>query len=254
MRTILTRKGNKHKLAPAIIAQFPKTYDLYAEPFFGAGAVYFHLPEPPKTVLLNDLDGDVWNLFTVLKSPAQRARLEAALASVLFHRQQLEQFKAARPADPVQRAVRFLYLSNLTLYGSGNTLKYEPNQALKLARERIRPCAEQLQKALFTNDDFRDFFKRTRHGMARAASPLIYCDPPYLGTTSYDYKDSGIWTKKDLAELLDLLKATGAKFLVSEFDSPDVLAEAKKRKLKIIMLGERQNLKNRRTEILLKNY
>lgn len=41
---------------------------------------------------------------------------------------------------------------------------------------------------------------------------------------------------------------------MSEFDNEFIMQQAKERKLNIIYIGERQNLKNRRTEILITNY
>ena len=84
------------------------------------------------------------------------------------------------------------------------------------------------------------------------ASAFVYNDPPYIGTSSnYENKD---WNKSDFIRLLDCNIKTGCKFAISEFDNEFVIEEAKKRNLNIIIIGERQNLKNRRVEILLTNY
>lgn len=50
------------------------------------------------------------------------------------------------------------------------------------------------------------------------------------------------------------LEETGCKFAYSEFDHPFILQQAKERNLNVIRIGERQNLKNRRIEILVTNY
>jgi len=44
------------------------------------------------------------------------------------------------------------------------------------------------------------------------------------------------------------------KFAISEFDNDFVIGLANDYKLNIITIGERQNMKNRRTEILVTNY
>ena len=41
---------------------------------------------------------------------------------------------------------------------------------------------------------------------------------------------------------------------MSEFDNEFILNQAKERRLNIIYIGERTNLKNKRTEILVTNY
>jgi len=80
---------------------------------------------------------------------------------------------------------------------------------------------------------------------------FIYCDPPYIGTTdnySHSFKES------DSIDLFDALEATKCRFAYSEFNNGFILDQAKQRGLNIIKIGERQNLKNRRTEILITNY
>jgi len=55
-------------------------------------------------------------------------------------------------------------------------------------------------------------------------------------------------------DLFDVLIEKGYKFAMSEFNHPFILEQAKQRNLNVIIIGERQNLKNRRTEILVTNY
>ena len=61
---ILRRIGNKSKLAKEIQKHFPK-HDIYIEPFFGAGGMFFNKPKA-KYNFLNDIDADVFNLFQVV--------------------------------------------------------------------------------------------------------------------------------------------------------------------------------------------
>ena len=65
---------------------------------------------------------------------------------------------------------------------------------------------------------------------------------------------SNSFTEEQSKELFDTLESTGCKWAMSEFDHPFILQQAKERNLNIITIGERQNLKNRRTEILVTNY
>ena len=80
---------------------------------------------------------------------------------------------------------------------------------------------------------------------------FIYNDPPYLGTTD-NYSHS--FKEQDSLDLFNTLEKTGCKWAMSEFDHPFILKQAKERNLNVIEIGERQNLKNRRTEILVTNY
>ncbi|MFV0312327.1 MAG: hypothetical protein ACK5KN_16740, partial [Dysgonomonas sp.] len=62
------------------------------------------------------------------------------------------------------------------------------------------------------------------------------------------------WTEEDCFDLYNVLEGCGCKFAMSEFDHPFVISEAKRRGLNVITIGERVNMKNRRTEILVTNY
>jgi hypothetical protein len=61
-------------------------------------------------------------------------------------------------------------------------------------------------------------------------------------------------SKMHCIEHMDILNLTGIKYAMSEFDHPFILEQAKERGLNVHIIGERQNLKNRRTEILVTNY
>lgn len=75
--------------------------------------------------------------------------------------------------------------------------------------------------------------------------------PPYLEAGN-NYSNS--FTEQDSIDLFDCLQATGCKFAMSEFDNEFILNQAKERGLNVIIIGERRNMKNRRTEILVTNY
>lgn len=61
VRMVLQRQGNKKALFKKIEKYIPK-HEIYIEPFFGAGGIFF-LKERAKYNFLNDLDNEVFNLF-----------------------------------------------------------------------------------------------------------------------------------------------------------------------------------------------
>jgi len=60
--------GGKGKLARKIVPLLPRGR-VYVEPFMGAASVFFHLPRPRPVEVLNDIDGELVNLFRVLQCP-----------------------------------------------------------------------------------------------------------------------------------------------------------------------------------------
>jgi DNA adenine methylase len=70
--------GGKWRLAPWIMAHFPP-HAMYVEPF-GCGAAVLLRKPPSRQEIYNDLDGEVVNVFRVLRDPAQAERLARLLA------------------------------------------------------------------------------------------------------------------------------------------------------------------------------
>ena len=71
---ILHYPGSKWSMADWIISHMPP-HKTYLEPFFGSGAVFFN-KTPSELETINDLDGDVVNLFRVIRDrPKELAHL-----------------------------------------------------------------------------------------------------------------------------------------------------------------------------------
>jgi len=248
---ILRRLGNKKKIAKEIQKYFPP-HKIYIEPFFGAGGMFFNKPKA-KYNIVNDLDSDVFNLFQVVMN--QKEELKKAFYMMPIHSDLLKYWKTNKEIDPIKKALRFLFLSNYVLNGNGSTLRVSFTDRYD---EKFKYYLENTQKQLFQsrflNQDFKKFLKSlsfATDGRNDQLKTLIYCDPPYLGTND-NYSNS--FTKEQSKELFDTLEKTGCKFAMSEFDHPFILEQAKQRGLNVIIIGERQNIKNRRTEILVTNY
>jgi DNA adenine methylase len=110
-------------------------------------------------------------------------------------------------------------------------------------------------RSISNNCDFKRFLNSIsfddRKTPTETNESFIYCDSPYLDTND-NYSNS--FNKEQSETLFNTLEAKGCKFAMSEFDHPFILEQAKQRNLNVIIIGERQNLKNRRTEILVTNY
>jgi len=79
---VLRRQGSKRMIADKIIPLFPK-HDLYIELFFGAGGMFFSKPKA-RWNIVNDLDGDVFNLFMVLQDKDKKNELHEYMKSVAY--------------------------------------------------------------------------------------------------------------------------------------------------------------------------
>ena len=240
---ILRRLGNKKKIATEIQKYFPP-HKIYIEPFFGAGGMFFNKPKA-KYNIVNDLDSDVFNLFQVVMN--QKDQLEKAFYMMPIHSDLLKYWKKNLETDPIKKALRFLFLSNFTFMGQGTQMRTRGDNVKQDFYTYLDITFKLIENVNLSNCDACKFLLSIEY----RGGEFIYSDPPYIGTTD-NYSNS--FTKEQSIELFDTLQATKCKFAMSEFDNEFILNQAKERGLNVIIIGERQNLKNRRTEILITNY
>jgi len=235
---ILTRLGNKRRMKTDLAKHFPK-HRMRIELFFGAGGSFFYLPEP-KYAIINDLDSDVTNLYLVIQNDLERLREAIILVPI--------------SEDSIKKAVRFLFLSNFTYMGKGDTLRFGLDNAKESILNNLTITFEKLKNVKIMSRDFRDVLPAISFtkGLNDKDQCFCYLDPIYLGTEHY-YRVPK-WSEKDTLDCLDLMVSCGMKAGMSEFDHPFVIAEALKRGLNVIYLRDRANIKNRRVEILITNY
>ncbi len=247
---ILRRLGNKSKIAKEIQEYFPP-HKIYIEPFFGAGGMFFNKPKA-KYNIVNDIDSDVYNLFMVVMN--QKEELEKAFYQMPIHKELFEYWKQNKETEPIKKALRFLLLSNFSFMFCKSTMLYEGNKK-KLFHNELKKTYELIFDVSFSNESFKDFFNSLTESF-KNIDTFIYTDPPYIySDTKQNYVyNIKTWKETDSIDLFNCLQETGCKFAMSEFDNEFIMQQAKERKLNVIIIGERQNLKNRRTEILITNY
>ena len=247
---ILTRLGNKRKMANKLFPLFPE-HRMRIELFFGAGGAYFSMPQPQYSIL-NDLDDDVFNLYMVILN--NREALEHQIRIMPISQSLCNYWLQNQEKDPLKKAIRFLLLSNFTYMGKGNTLRIGLDNAKQTLLRNIEPTFEYLQNCKITSCDFREVLPKISFtkGLNDKEKAFVYLDPVYLDTEHY-YKVPK-WTKTDTLDCLDIVANCGIRSAMSEFDHPDVVAAARERNLIITKIGERSNIKNRRMEILITNY
>ena len=244
---ILNRLGNKSNLSKKIQTYFPP-HKIYIEPFFGAGGMYFNKPKA-KFNYLNDIDEDVYNVFRQVIDNKDEL-INTLEKTPIIEKQFKEWSKGKKEKTDVMNAVRYLILSNYGLYGKPNTLRIGAANPKCNIINTIDATFEYLKDTYIFNTDFRNILNKIefRNDIDKT---FIYCDPPYINT---DNNYSKSFTKEDSADLFQMLVDSKIRFAISEFNQPFILEQAKKYNLKVITIGERINLNNKRIEILICNY
>ena len=117
--------GGKWRISKWIISHFPK-HKVYVEPYFGSGAVFFN-KEPSYIETINDVDGNIVNLFKVCReSPDKLAQL---IELTPFSREEFEECYEIAVDDPVERARRTLVRFHQS-FGTTNSTKLSSIQFL----------------------------------------------------------------------------------------------------------------------------
>ena len=247
---ILNRLGNKTRIAQDIIQHFPQ-HRTFIDMFFGAGGIFFNKPLADYN-FCNDIDDDVFNFWTVFQN--RKEELVTAIELMPISENLFKYWKDNFEEEPIKKAIRFLLLSNFGYMGTPNTLAFSQSDGSRRKNllSKVEPTLKRLAACRFMNCDFRDCLKKIAYRDSEEKNDqFVYADPPYINTyNAY----SNNFTEQDTNDLFELLVNSGLKFAISEFDNDFVLGLANDYKLNIITIGERKNMKNRRTEILVTNY
>ncbi|WP_279172853.1 DNA adenine methylase [Tannerella forsythia] len=222
MKTPITYYGGKQKMLKIILPMIPE-HDIYVEPFFGGGAVFW-AKEPVNVEFVNDKNGEVANFYRVLKNDfdALKKQIDSTLHSEFMHKEARSIYFAPEGHDKIMRAWAVWVLSHQSFYSIlGSTWKCA----------KTRNIAKQLQrrKEAFSDDyscrlertsifcrDALDIIKKADHEDA-----FHYVDPPYFNADMGHY---GGYTRDDFVALLDTLSNVRGKFMLSSYPS-DVLLE-----------------------------
>ena len=97
MKPLVKYRGGKSKEIPHIVKHIPKFTGRYIEPFFGGGALYFHL-EPNKAII-NDINSKLMAFYKGVKSDFDllSTELKQIEKTYLINRNKFEELKAKTP-------------------------------------------------------------------------------------------------------------------------------------------------------------
>ena len=108
--------GGKRRLAKHLLPLFPE-HQCYVELFAGGAALFFMRPQPAKCEVLNDLNGQLINLYRVVQHHFDEfvRQFEWTLTS----REVFARLQSTPPEcmTDIQRAARFFYLQHTAFGG-----------------------------------------------------------------------------------------------------------------------------------------
>ncbi len=209
--------GGKRKLADHILPLFPQ-HDCYVEPFCGAAALFF-LKEPSRVEVLNDVNGDLVNLYRVVKHHLEE--LYKQFKWCLTSRQNWEWLQATpvETLTDIQRAARFLYLQKLAFGGLvdgqtfGTATTSRPRFNIFTLEQDLADAHYRLSNTTIEHLSWEQTIERYDR-----PHTLFYCDPPYWQTEGYGC-DFGFEHYERMAELAKSIKG---QMIISINDHPEI--------------------------------
>lgn len=102
MKPLIKYRGGKSKEIPLIMEHIPQYDGRYIEPFFGGGALYFHLE--PKKAIINDINTKLIAFYNGVKSnyPTLRKELDEIEKIYEENRHQFDVLKSQTPNERVE--------------------------------------------------------------------------------------------------------------------------------------------------------
>ncbi|MEN9631378.1 MAG: hypothetical protein RJA10_4606 [Pseudomonadota bacterium] len=210
--------GGKRRLVDTLMARLPP-HSCYVELFAGGAALFF-LRHPAEVEVLNDVNGDVINLYRVVQH-----HLEEFVRQFKWALSSREVFKWLQDTPPetmtdIQRAARFFYLQHNAFGGRvegqtyGTATTAPPINLLRI-EENLSAAHLRLAHAYIERLDWAACVERYDR-----AHTLFYADPPYWQTEGYGVPFP--WEQYE--RLAAKMSAMKGKLILSINDHPDVRA------------------------------
>jgi len=109
MKPLVKYRGGKSKEIPHLIKHIPQYGGRYIEPFFGGGALYFHLE--PKQAIINDINSKLIAFYNGVKNDFDNLKNELEEIGKIYkiNRKKFEELKQKTPEQRVKDNNETLY-------------------------------------------------------------------------------------------------------------------------------------------------
>ena len=236
---IIRYAGGDSFLLPYICRMVPP-HHTYVE-VFGGGAPFLLNKPPSKVEVYNDLDGNLVNLFRVVRDRLDdfMERLKWVLVSREMYYDFIKGLRDGSISDPVDRAVAYYYVMRLAYAGKYSTgLGFGPVK--NIAKDfwntvkKLELIHERLKNVIVEQLDFREVIKRYD-----TPKTFFYLDPPHLYLSTEAVRGQEYYAVKftddDYMEMLRLLEKIKGKFLLKQSTNvPWLLGWARKHGFRIM--------------------
>ena len=217
VKPIVPWVGGKRRLAKHILPLFGD-HECYVEPFCGGAALFF-MKQPSKVEVLNDINGELTNLYRVVKHHLEEfiKQLKWALVSrqqFLWHQQENPE-----TLTDIQRACRFYFLQKNAFGGkcTGQNFGVAPSCPPKFNLLRIEEDLSQAHLRLARVYIEHLSWIKCIEKYDRPTT-LFYLDPPYWETAGYGVE----FGLDEYTKMAQLAKSIKGRMIISVNDIPEM--------------------------------
>lgn len=224
MKTMLHYPGAKNKIAKWIVSNIPE-HKVYLEPYGGSLAVLLNKPRC-YIETVNDLDGDIVNLYRVLRDPEEAAELRRLIELTPYSRREYDSaYEDENAENRIEQARRFLVrcwmgFGNGGVYHNGfrsGQQSRSPNPAKQWIHltESLAYVTERLRGVQIENLPAIELIRRYD-----TEDVFMYLDPPYLyGTRKSNLYRCEMSDPGEHEDLLQTVLQCPGKVLLSTYEN-----------------------------------
>ena len=209
--------GGKRRLADRLLPMFPQ-HECYVEVFCGGAALYFLRQIPAPVEVINDINGDLVNLYRVVQHHMEEfvRQFKWAISSRQLFKWQQE--TKPETLTDIQRAARFYYLQHHAFGGKVNGQNYgtattAPMINLCRIEESLSAAHLRLNGTNVENLSWQECMRRYDRGHT-----FFYLDPPYWQTEGYGVP----FGFEQYVQMAETMRNCKGKVMVSINDHPDI--------------------------------
>ncbi|KKR00033.1 MAG: Modification methylase CviBI [Candidatus Woesebacteria bacterium GW2011_GWB1_39_12] len=212
MKPLVKWPGGKRREIEKIEAHAPENFDLFIEPFVGAGAVFFHLN--PQRAVISDVHSELMNFYSQIAIGNGKEIHQLMSQRKNDEKTYLEIRDKFSPANDIERAFKFFYLRKTCYRGmlrynlkGGFNAGFGAYKTFKFYELLDENYQTLLARTGILNVSFEEIFRNFD-----SENNFVFLDPPYDSEfTNYGYCKFG---KPDHEKLAECFKQTKNKCLM----------------------------------------
>jgi DNA adenine methylase len=215
--------GGKGTMFNKIIEHHPEkgSYNTYIEPFGGSYSMGLKMEDIPNEIY-NDLESNVYSLYSVLSIPEEFERFKVKCQLTLYSEQLRDEYRLALKGDlsKEERAFMFYYVNRTSHNGIGG---FSLNTVVrrKMCKsvsdflssvDRLDELHQRLSKVAILNRDGISLIEKYN-----LPNTFIYCDPPYHWSTRTSARYKVDMNDEGHIRFMDACINSKAKILISGY-------------------------------------